>query len=51
MATKEYADGQEYNGVKIFCFVIECPSCESEMVIRTDPKNSAYFAERNCTAM
>lgn len=48
-AKKETVLGEEYLGVKIFRFYIRCPKCSSEFTIKTDPKESDYEAELNCS--
>eukprot|EP01114_Cavostelium_apophysatum_P015808 TRINITY_DN4389_c0_g1_i2.p1 TRINITY_DN4389_c0_g1~~TRINITY_DN4389_c0_g1_i2.p1 ORF type:complete len:266 (-),score=72.39 TRINITY_DN4389_c0_g1_i2:525-1322(-) len=48
-AKKETVNGEEYLGVKIFRFYMRCVACSAEFTIKTDPKNSDYIAEGNCS--
>eukprot|EP00126_Sphaerothecum_destruens_P012736 Sdes_comp21819_c0_seq1m20377 len=48
-ARKETVEGEEYLGIKVFRFYIRCGHCATEITFKTDPKNSDYVAERNCT--
>lgn len=44
-ARKEMAEGEEYLGIKIHRFYIRCPVCLSEIIFKTDPKNTDYVIE------
>lgn len=46
---KETVYGEEYLGVRIYRFYMKCPNCNTEFTIKTDPKNSDYHAEVNCS--
>jgi len=46
---KETVVGEEYLTVKIFRFYMRCPNCATEFTIKTDPENSDYVAEMNCS--
>jgi hypothetical protein len=46
---KETVSDDDYLGLEMFRFYIKCPRCSSECTIRTDPKNSNYKAELNCS--
>jgi uncharacterized C2H2 Zn-finger protein len=46
---KETVIGVDYYGIKIFRFYMRCPRCAAEFTIKTDPKNSDYVAEMNCS--
>ncbi|PRP73833.1 coiled-coil domain-containing protein [Planoprotostelium fungivorum] len=46
---KETVTGEEYHGVKIFRFYMHCTNCATEFTIKTDPANSDYVAEMNCS--
>lgn len=45
----EIVQGEDYLGLKIFRFYIKCPDCISEIIFRTDPKNSDYQLEHGAT--
>jgi len=36
-------------GIKIFRFYMKCTNCAAEFTIKTDPENSDYIAEMNCS--
>lgn len=46
---KETVNGEEYLGVRIFRFYMKCTNCSAEFTIKTDPENSDYIAEMNCS--
>lgn len=46
---KETAWDEDYLGLKIFRFYLKCPTCATELTFKTDPKNSGYVTEHNCT--
>jgi hypothetical protein len=46
---KETVQGEEYLGIKIFRFYQKCPNCAVEFSFKTDPKESDYLSEFNCT--
>lgn len=46
---KETVVGEDYLGLKVFRFYIKCTRCASTITFKTDPKNSTYTAESNCT--
>jgi len=46
---KETVNGEEYLGIKIFRFYQKCTNCAAEFTIKTDPQNSDYVAELNCS--
>jgi DNA-directed RNA polymerase subunit RPC12/RpoP len=46
---KETVWGEEYLGIRIFRFYMKCTNCAAEFTIKTDPKNSDYIAEMNCS--
>lgn len=45
----EIVAGEDYLGLKIFRFYIKCPDCISEIIFRTDPKNSDYTLEHGAS--
>lgn len=47
---KETVEAEAYLGQKVFRFYFRCKRCFQELTIKTDPKNSDYVAEHNCTA-
>ncbi len=44
-ARKENAEGEEYLGIRIHRFYIRCPVCLTEIIFKTDPKNTDYIIE------
>ena len=44
-ARKEMAEGEDYLGIKIHRFYIRCPVCLTEIIFKTDPKNTDYVVE------
>lgn len=44
-ARKEIVQGQDYLGIEIYRFYINCPVCAGEITFKTDPKNTDYEAE------
>lgn len=44
-ARKENAEGEEYLGIRIHRFYIRCPVCLTEIIFKTDPKNTDYVIE------
>jgi hypothetical protein len=42
---REDAHGEEYLGIKIIRFYMNCTNCRAEFCIKTDPKNEDYVAE------
>jgi hypothetical protein len=48
-ARKETIMGEEYLNIKIFRFYMKCTRCSAEFTIKTDPQNSDYIAEMNCS--
>eukprot|EP01080_Neovahlkampfia_damariscottae_P002147 gene2147-2013_t len=46
---KETVWDESYLGLKVFRFYIKCPTCAAELTMKTDPKNSRYNCEHNCT--
>ena len=46
---KETVAGEDYLGIRIFRFYMRCPVCSAEFTIKTDPKNSHYLSEINCS--
>ena len=44
-ARKETVEGEEYLGIRIHRFYIRCPVCLSEIIFKTDPKNTDYAIE------
>jgi len=44
-ARKEMAEGEEYLGIKVHRFYIRCPVCLTEIIFKTDPKNTDYVVE------
>jgi hypothetical protein len=38
-----------YHGIDVFRFYFRCTRCSQELTIKTDPENSDYVAELNCT--
>jgi len=48
-AKKETVQGEDYLGIKIFRFYMRCITCAAEFTIKTDPQNSDYVAELNCS--
>jgi DNA-directed RNA polymerase subunit RPC12/RpoP len=44
-ARMESAMGEDYLGIRIKRFYVKCPRCSSEIVFKTDPKNSDYVIE------
>jgi hypothetical protein len=46
---KETVWDEDYLGLKIFRFYLKCPTCAGELTFKTDPKNSGYVTEHNCS--
>jgi len=46
---KETVLDEDYLGMRIFRFYMKCCNCNAEFTIKTDPKNSDYRPEFNCT--
>jgi len=46
---KETVNNEEYLGIKIFRFYMKCTNCSAEFTIKTDPQNSDYLADMNCS--
>lgn len=46
---KETVQGEDYCGIHIYRFYMRCPHCSAEFTIKTDPKNSNYAVEINCS--
>jgi DNA-directed RNA polymerase subunit RPC12/RpoP len=44
-AHKETTD-EEYNGITIYRFYIECTECSQEITFKTDPQTNDYQAEK-----
>lgn len=44
-ARKETVEGEDYLGIRIHRFYIRCPVCLSEIIFKTDPKNTDYAIE------
>jgi hypothetical protein len=46
---KETCWDESYLGLKVFRFYIKCPRCSAELTMKTNPKDSRYDCEHNCT--
>lgn len=42
---REDAEGEDYLGIKIIRFFMNCTNCRAEFCIKTDPKNEDYVVE------
>ncbi|KAG8463208.1 hypothetical protein KFE25_011205 [Diacronema lutheri] len=42
---RENVEGEDYLGIKIIRFYMNCTNCRAEFCIKTDPKNEDYIAE------
>lgn len=42
---RENVEGEDYLGIKIIRFYMNCTNCRAEFCIKTDPKNEDYVAE------
>jgi hypothetical protein len=48
-ARKEIVNGEDYLGIEILRFYINCPVCCAEITFKTDPQNTDYVAEHGAT--
>lgn len=48
-AQKETIRGISYYGIDIYRFKLKCTYCSEIIAIKTDPENSSYVVETNCT--
>ena len=46
---KEVVVGEDYCGIQIHRFYQRCPGCSKEFAFKTDPKNSDYLTDLNCS--
>ncbi|CAA0374030.1 unnamed protein product [Arabidopsis thaliana] len=48
---EENVIGETYLGIKIHRFYFKCSKCCTELILKTDPKNSSYVAESGATCV